>query len=58
MANEAEQRESDAWKKLAEDKSAREKASKERTKIVSEIKPSPTQEECDLAALGVYLSEH
>jgi hypothetical protein len=47
-----------ARKKLADDKAAREKASKERAKSVSEIKPTPTQEECDLAALGVYLPEH
>ena len=58
MANEAEQHESAARKKLAEDKNARDKATKDRAKIASEAKPTPTQEECDLAALGVYLSEH
>ena len=26
--------------------------------MASEIKPTPTQEECDLAAMGVYLAEH
>ena len=58
MANEASEHESAARKKLAEAKTAREKATKDRAKSVSEIKPTPTQEECDLAAMGVYLAEH
>ena len=58
MSNEAEQHASAMKKKLADDKAAREKATKERAKSASEVKPTPTQEECDLAALGVYLSEH
>lgn len=45
-------------KRLSEQRSEREKASKEHAKMASEIKPTPTQEECDLAAEGVYLEEH
>lgn len=49
---------SDAKKKLADERSAREKAVKEAAKAAAETKPTPTQEENDLAASGVYLSEH
>ena len=56
--SDAKEAETAARKKLADDKTAREKATKERVKSASEVKPTPTQEECDLAALGVYLSEH
>jgi hypothetical protein len=45
-------------KKLAEENTAREKASKERAKTASETKPTPTQEENDLAASGVPVTEH
>jgi hypothetical protein len=47
-----------AKKRLADEKAAREKASKESAKIASETKPTPTQEENDLAALGVHVAEH
>lgn len=47
-----------AKKKLADDKAAREKASKEREKAAGDIKPTPTQEENDLAASGVHVTEH
>ena len=43
-----------AKKKLAEDRDARTKA----TKDVSGVKPTPTQEENDLAAMGLHLGEH
>jgi sRNA-binding protein len=45
-------------KKLKEDRDAREKASKERAKTAGDTKPTPTQEENDLAASGVYIEEH
>jgi hypothetical protein len=45
-------------KKLKEEREAREKASKESAKAAGEIKPTPTQEENDLAASGVYIEEH
>ena len=48
----------DTKKKLAEERQAREKASQDHAKSVSEVKPTPTQEENDLAASGVYLAEH
>jgi hypothetical protein len=48
----------DTKKKLAEERSAREKASKVSAKAAGEVKPTPTQEECDLAASGVYVAEH
>jgi hypothetical protein len=44
-------------KKLADERAAREKASKEGAKAAGEIKPTPTQEENDLAASGVYVGE-
>lgn len=47
-----------AKKKLADDNAAREKASKEREKAASETTPTPTQEENDLAAMGVPMPEH
>lgn len=47
-----------ARKQLADDKAARDKAAKERAKAASDTTPTPTQEECDLAAMGVYLPEH
>jgi hypothetical protein len=45
-------------KKLADDKAAREKAMKEQAKTASETMPTPTQEENDLAASGVPVTEH
>jgi len=42
-------------KKLAEERTAREKASKE---APAQVKPTPTQEENDLAASGVHVAEH
>jgi hypothetical protein len=45
-------------KKLADERAAREKASKETAKAAGDIKPTPTQEENDLAASGVYVAEH
>ena len=45
-------------KKLADDKTAREKASKDSAKAAAETKPTPTQEENDLAASGVPVAEH
>jgi hypothetical protein len=47
-----------AKKRLADEKAAREKAAKDHAKMASETKPTPTQEENDLAALGVHLDEH
>ena len=47
-----------AKKKLADDKAAREKAGADRAKTASETKPTPTQEENDLAAMGVPVTEH
>jgi hypothetical protein len=44
-------------KKLADERAAREKASKE-GKAAGDVKPTPTQEENDLAASGVHVAEH
>jgi hypothetical protein len=44
-------------KKLADERAAREKASKEHAKSAGEVKPTPTQEENDLAASGVHVAE-
>jgi hypothetical protein len=48
----------EAKKKLADERTAREKASKEREKAAAETTPTPTQEENDLAAMGVPMTEH
>jgi hypothetical protein len=48
-------RQDEARKKVKEDRDAREKASKESS---ANVKPTPTQEECDLAASGVHVIEH
>jgi sRNA-binding protein len=45
-------------KKLADERAAREKASKESAKTAADTKPTPTQEENDLAASGVHVPEH
>ena len=47
----------DVKKKLGEERQAREKASKDHAKAAGEVKPTPTQEENDLAASGVYVAE-
>lgn len=49
-------RQDEARKKVADERSAREKASKEAPS--NNVKPTPTQEENDLAAMGVHNSEH
>ena len=43
-------------KKLAEEREARSKATKDAAAV--ETKPTPTQEENDLAASGVHVTEH
>jgi hypothetical protein len=48
-------RQDEARKKVKEDREAREKASKE---APAAVKPTPTQEENDLAASGVHVAEH
>lgn len=48
----------DAKKRIGEERKAREEAVSRNAKMVSEVKPTPTQEEADLAASGVYLAEH
>jgi hypothetical protein len=45
-------------KKLAEQNKAREEASKASTKEGAAVKPTPTQEENDLAMMGVHMDEH
>lgn len=56
---EAEKKRADeAKKKLADERQAREKAGKESAKAAADVKPTPTQEECDLAAMGVAVPEH
>jgi hypothetical protein len=49
-------RQEEARKKVKDDRAARDKASKEMSS--SDVKPTPTQEECDLAASGVHVIEH
>lgn len=48
-------RQDEARKKVADERSAREKATKE---APAAVKPTPTQEENDLAAMGVHNTEH
>ena len=45
-------------KRLGEEQQAREKAQTDHAKSASEVKPTPTQLENDMAASGVYLEEH
>jgi hypothetical protein len=45
-------------KRLGEEREARDKASKDHAKMVADVKPTPTQEENDLAASGVHVDEH
>lgn len=49
-------RQDEARKRVKEDRDAREKASKEMSS--ASVKPTPTQEENDLAASGVHVIEH
>jgi len=52
-------RQEEVRKKITEERSAREKAAKEGSSYsAANVKPTPTQEECDLAASGVHLPEH
>jgi hypothetical protein len=44
-------------KKLAEEKTAREKQHAEHREAMAGVKPTPTQEENDLAASGVHVAE-
>jgi hypothetical protein len=45
-------------KRLADEKSAREKEHAEHREAMAGVKPTPTQEENDLAASGIHVSEH
>ena len=45
-------------KKLADERKAREDRSNKAAKAAGDIKPTPTQEENDLAASGVHVAEH
>jgi hypothetical protein len=47
-----------AKKRLADEKQAREKVHAEHREAMSGVKPTPTQEENDLAAMGVHVLEH
>jgi hypothetical protein len=47
-----------AKKRLADERSARDKANEAQAKMASGVKPTPTQEENDLAAMGVHITEH
>lgn len=52
-----EQVTAEAKKVLADDKEIRAKQDAQRA-LMAKAKPTPTQEECDLAALGVHVEEH
>jgi hypothetical protein len=45
-------------KRLADEKAAREKKQAEQRDAMAGVKPTPTQEENDLAASGEHLGEH
>jgi hypothetical protein len=47
-----------AKKRLADERAARDKANEQQAKTAAGTKPTPTQEENDLAAMGVHLMEH
>jgi hypothetical protein len=47
-----------AKKRLADERAARDKANEQQAKMAAGVKPTPTQEENDLAASGVYVAEH
>jgi hypothetical protein len=53
-----EQRTEAAKKQLAEQKEARDKKQAELNEASAGVKPTPTQEENDLAKMGVYVPEH
>jgi hypothetical protein len=57
MADAKEQTEA-TKKRLADEKAQREKASAERQKAMSGVKPTPTQAENDLSASGEHVIEH
>jgi hypothetical protein len=45
-------------KRLADERAAREKKQVEQREAMAGVKPTPTQEENDLAATGEHLTEH
>jgi hypothetical protein len=45
-------------KRLADEKAQRDKAHAEQRTAMSSVKPTPTQEECDLSAMGEHILEH
>jgi hypothetical protein len=47
-----------AKKKIADERAARDKANEQQAKTAGATKPTPTQEENDLAAMGVHVLEH
>ena len=47
-----------AKKRLADERTAREKSQAEHREATAKTKPTPTQEENDLAAMGVHVLEH
>ncbi len=59
---EARKRQSEAEeatkKRLADEKQARERAHAEQRDLPGTVKPTPTQQENDLAASGVHVTEH
>ena len=57
-ANAAKKHADDSRKKLATEREAREARNKATKEGSEGIKPTPTQEENDLAAMGVHLAEH
>ena len=57
MADRKEQTEA-TKKRLADERASREKARAEQQQAMSGVKPTPTQEENDLAASGEHIIEH
>ncbi|RXG91580.1 hypothetical protein [Bradyrhizobium zhanjiangense] len=51
-------RDEDTRKRLAEERDARQKEREERMAENAKVKPTPTQEENDLAMSGVHIAEH
>ncbi|MBR0753493.1 hypothetical protein JQ604_14995 [Bradyrhizobium jicamae] len=51
-------RDEDTRKRLAEERDARQKEREERMAENAKVKPTPTQEENDLAKSGVHIAEH
>jgi hypothetical protein len=47
-----------AKRQLAANEEAQEKAREKDVKVAEDVKPTPTQEENDLARLGAHLTEH